>query len=441
MSNIAISVERLSKQYHIGGNQNRRYRTFRDSLADALASPFRRAGKLLRGQAAGVSGLDETIWALNNVSFDVKWGEVVGVIGRNGAGKSTLLKILSRITEPTRGYADIYGRVGSLLEVGTGFHPELTGKENIYLNGAILGMSRAEIEKKFDEIVAFAEVEKFINTPVKHYSSGMGLRLGFAVAAHLEPEILVIDEVLAVGDAAFQKKCLGKMGEVAREGRTVLFVSHNMAAISALCTKGMLLNSGQVMGIGDVADVISQYMDMGASNTSIPLAQRTDRRGNGRIRFTDVTFLDENGKVVSSATAGKPLTVLLSYIEANRQNARDVDAFIAFHGSFGELLFVCHVRLGRGTFDELPPEGQLVCYIPRFPLTPGRYRFSIEIGIAPAFLMDSIDDAGSLFVEPGDFYGTGNLPMRQHQGAVMIEHSWDVLPKGQSLPAPSIAAS
>jgi lipopolysaccharide transport system ATP-binding protein len=426
MSDIAINVERLSKQYHIGGTQNR-YRTFRDSLTDALAAPIRRAGKLLRGDASGVSGMDEMIWALSDVSFNVKWGEVVGVVGRNGAGKSTLLKILSRITEPTRGYADLYGRVGALLEVGTGFHPELTGKENIYLNGAILGMSRAEIESKFDEIVAFAEVEKFINTPVKHYSSGMGLRLGFAVAAHLEPEILVVDEVLAVGDAAFQKKCLGKMGEVARQGRTVLFVSHNMAAVSVLCSKGLLLNGGQIVFIGDVADAIGKYMDMGASNASIPLAQRTDRRGNGRIRFTDVTFLDENGNMVSNATSGKQLTVLLSYQEANGQKARDVDAFITFHGSYGELLFVTHVRLGRGTFDELPPVGQLVCRIPRFPLTPGRYHFGIEIGIAPAFLMDSIDDAGSLFVEPGDFYGSGNLPMRNHQSAVMVEHEWDLI--------------
>jgi lipopolysaccharide transport system ATP-binding protein len=433
MSDIAISVANLSKQYHIGGTQNR-YRTFRESLTGAVTAPVRRTSRLLSRQVAGTSQVNDKIWALKDISFEVKWGEVVGVIGRNGAGKSTLLKILSRITEPTHGYADIYGRVGALLEVGTGFHPELTGKENIYLNGAILGMPRAEIEKKFDEIVAFAEVEKFINTPVKHYSSGMGLRLGFAVAAHLEPEILVVDEVLAVGDAAFQKKCLGKMGEVAREGRTVLFVSHNMAAVSALCSKGLLLNNGQVVYIGNVVDVISKYMDMGAVKAKIPLKERTDRRGNGRIRFTDVTFLDENNNTVSSATSGKPFSVVLSYSEANGQKARDVDAFIAFHGSFGELLFVCHVRLGRGTFDELPPDGQLICHIPKFPLTPGRYRFSIEIGIAPAFLMDSIDDAGSLFVEPGDFYGTGNLPMRQHQSAVMVEHDWHVLPQGQTLP-------
>lgn len=233
MGDIALRVEGLGKQYRIG-KAEAAYRTFRDVLADTLSAPFRRAVGLLRGNAAAANNLSEVIWALRDVSFTVKKGEVVGIIGRNGAGKSTLLKILSSITEPTTGEAKLYGRVGALLEVGTGFHPELTGRENIYLNGAILGMSRAEIRRKFDEIVAFAEVEKFIDTPVKHYSSGMGLRLGFAVAAHLEPEILIVDEVLAVGDSAFQRKCLGKMGEVAGEGRTVLFVSHNMAAVQNL---------------------------------------------------------------------------------------------------------------------------------------------------------------------------------------------------------------
>ena len=227
MSDIVIRVDSLSKQYRIGGKQEG-YRTLRDTLTETFVSPFRRARKLLRGHAYGAAELDEIIWALRDISFEVKRGEVVGIIGRNGAGKTTLLKILSRITEPTEGYAEIHGRVGSLLEVGTGFHPELTGRENIYLNGAILGMKKAEIERKFDEIVDFAEIEKFIDTPVKHYSSGMYVRLAFAVAAHMEPEILLVDEVLAVGDAAFQKKCLGKMGEVAEGGRTVLFVSHNM---------------------------------------------------------------------------------------------------------------------------------------------------------------------------------------------------------------------
>ena len=221
MSDIAIRVDGLGKKYKIGGKQER-YRTIRDTLTDAALSPLRRVKGLLRGEAYGASGLTETIWALKDVSFEIKHGEVVGIIGRNGAGKSTLLKILSQITEPSAGTVDLYGRVGSLLEVGTGFHPELTGRENVYLNGAILGMSRVEIDRKFDEIVDFSGVEKFIDTPVKHYSSGMQLRLGFAVAAHLEPEILVVDEVLAVGDAEFQKKCMGKMGDVARRAHGVV---------------------------------------------------------------------------------------------------------------------------------------------------------------------------------------------------------------------------
>jgi len=239
MSDIAIRVENLGKRYQLG--QSQRYRALRDTLGDVLSAPKRWLRGEKRERPAGDAG---TFWALKDVSFEIKPGEVVGIIGRNGAGKSTLLKILSRITEPTEGGVDLYGRVGSLLEVGTGFHPELTGRENIYLNGAILGMKRAEIARKFDEIVAFAEVEQFLDTPVKFYSSGMYMRLAFAVAAHLEPEILVVDEVLAVGDAAFQKKCLGKMGEVARGGRTVLLVSHNMAVVQALCSHVITLKAG-----------------------------------------------------------------------------------------------------------------------------------------------------------------------------------------------------
>lgn len=268
MGNLALRVDGLGKMYRIGGKQER-YSTLRDTITDAVAAPFKRARSLMRGEAYGAAGLKEEIWALKDVSFEVKHGEVVGIIGRNGAGKSTLLKILSRITEPTTGYAEVFGRVGALLEVGTGFHPELTGRENIYLNGAILGMSREEINRKFDEIVDFAEIERFIDTPVKHYSSGMGLRLGFAVAAHLEPEILVVDEVLAVGDAQFQKKCLGKMSEVAGEGRTVLFVSHNMGMVNILTATCCWLQNGQVELLGSTEQVISKYLDSTAQQSAI----------------------------------------------------------------------------------------------------------------------------------------------------------------------------
>lgn len=253
-----IKVQSLGKRYTIGGSVDAN-QTFREMLVQSVSAPVRRL-RQLAGQSVGLTSQNQDFWALKDVSFEVQQGEVVGIIGRNGAGKSTLLKILSRITEPTEGRVEIRGRVACLLEVGTGFHPELTGHENIYLNGAILGMSSNEISRKFDEIVAFAEVEKFINTPVKRYSSGMYVRLAFAVAAHLEPEILVVDEVLAVGDAGFQKKCLGKMGDVAKEGRTVLFVSHNMAAVRALCDKGVLLKNGQVQSIGNIESVVDEYM-------------------------------------------------------------------------------------------------------------------------------------------------------------------------------------
>jgi len=250
--NPIIRVENVGKQYHLGKREVA-YGSLRESIVDAVKAPF----QLLRSRNGSTP---EVLWALKNLSFDVERGEVVGIIGRNGAGKSTLLKVLARITEPTTGRVELYGRVASLLEVGTGFHPELTGRENIYLNGAILGMKKAEIKRKFDEIVLFAEIEKFIDTPVKRYSSGMYMRLAFAVAAHLEPEILLVDEVLAVGDAAFQKKCLGKMADVAREGRTVLFVSHNMAAINQLCPRSMLFVDGRIHLAGKTSDVVPRYL-------------------------------------------------------------------------------------------------------------------------------------------------------------------------------------
>ena len=258
MTDIAIRVENLSKLYHIGALQQR-HDTLRDALTGFLPRIARNQKSNSSNSPNSRQAFDAELWALKDVSFEVKRGEVVGIIGRNGAGKSTLLKILSRITEPTSGRAEIHGRIGSLLEVGTGFHPELTGRENIYLNGAILGMRRAEIDRQFDEIVAFAEIERFLDTPVQRYSSGMYVRLAFAVAAHLEPEILLVDEVLAVGDAAFQKKCLGKMGDVAKEGRTVLFVSHNLPALLSLCHSALLLVGGQICSNGDVLRVTKDY--------------------------------------------------------------------------------------------------------------------------------------------------------------------------------------
>ncbi len=317
MSDIAIRVDNLGKEYRIGSHQAS-YRTIRETLVDAFQAPFQRAGRLLQGQASGAANLSETIWALKDVSFEIKQGEVVGVIGRNGAGKSTLLKILSRITEPTTGRVELHGRVGSLLEVGTGFHPELTGRENIYLNGAILGMSRNDIERQFDEIVDFAEVEKFIDTPVKHYSSGMYLRLAFAVAAHLEPEILLVDEVLAVGDASFQKKCLGKMGEVASQGRTVLFVSHNMVAIRNLCPKSLWLAQGELFDIGPSNHLVDRYLRQNLQTDTLRTLEETIALlpPDPAFRLNGVTVRQE-GQPTALAVNGLPLEIEIQYTVFN----------------------------------------------------------------------------------------------------------------------------
>ncbi len=303
-----IEAENLSKQYDIGAPEEV-YSTLREALVGAARAPFARLFHPGRRRA------DETMWALKGVSFEVEPGEVVGIIGRNGAGKSTLLKILSRITKPTTGEVDLYGRVGSLLEVGTGFHPELTGRENIFLNGAILGMRRTEIERKFDEIVAFAEVEKFLDTPVKRYSSGMYVRLAFAVAAHLEPEILIVDEVLAVGDATFQKKCLGKMGDVAKQGRTVLFVSHNMVAVKSLCTRAILLDGGQVTREGNMDEVVDAYLTAGTDMAKTGIipddAPRLYCTDEARVRSVQLT--DLSGQPVAQLYLGQPFRVVLTF--------------------------------------------------------------------------------------------------------------------------------
>ena len=299
----AIRVQGLGKRYRLGPRE--RYRALRDTLADALSSPVRAAASVLRGQPPAPGGpVDTQLWALHDITFELDQGDVLGIIGQNGAGKSTLLKVLSRVTEPTEGYAEIRGRVGSLLEVGTGFHPELTGRENVYLSGAILGMRRREIARKFDEIVAFAEVERFLDTPVKHYSSGMYLRLGFAVAAHLDPEILLVDEVLAVGDAAFQRKCLGKMGEVAKGGRTVLFVSHNMASVGRLCSRALLLASGTVAYLGPVADAIDHYLKSALTDQGSRVDLRKAPGWDASRRLILVTFQSAVGRLEGQAARG-----------------------------------------------------------------------------------------------------------------------------------------
>jgi lipopolysaccharide transport system ATP-binding protein len=425
MSEHAIRADGLSKQYRLGSKQQG-YKTLRETLTETFVSPFRRAHKLLSGQAYGAAELDETIWALKDVSLEIKRGEVVGIIGPNGAGKTTLLKILSRITEPTEGQAEINGRVGSLLEVGTGFHPELTGRENIYLNGAILGMKKVEIERKLDEIVSFAEIDKFIDTPVKHYSSGMYVRLAFAVAAHLEPEILLVDEVLAVGDIAFQKKCLGKMGDVVKEGRTVLFVSHNMAAIESLCGRAILLKEGTVEMIARTRVVIDRYLEsIATSCQSVFLGDRTDRRGSGVIRLTDFFMEDQHGDRVKVVQSGQQLAFVFTYKRNPQVHCNNV--VMAFHvaTSSGHILFLHQNAFTGQRFDGIPPTGRFVCHIPRLPLVAGRYRVVGRVTVGGDEADYLLGEIGQIDVIEGDFFGSGNPGVAEHS-PFLVEGTWRV---------------
>ena len=415
MSETLIRCEGLGKLYRIGRRE--RYKALRDTLADTFTAPWR----WWRNRNAGDDGAgDETIWALKDVSFEVRRGEVVGIIGRNGAGKSTLLKILSRITEPTEGFAEIRGRVGSLLEVGTGFHPELTGRENIYLNGAILGMKRREIERKFDEIVAFAEVEKFLDTPVKRYSSGMYVRLAFAVAAHLEPDILVIDEVLAVGDAAFQQKCLKKMSDVATAGRTILFVSHNMPAVLNICTRGIVLSHGAVEVDADTETALAAYLRGVSETTVTSLADRRDREGDGRLRFKSFRLCDKDLNIVPSVRCGEAAVLVFGY-EADSVLSQ-VQVSVGIHGRYDEHLFRLATDIVYRDFPCIPSRGEILCLLPSVSLQPGSYVFNLH-SIVGGDSADWIPHAGKIDVEAGDFFGTGRLPPAQ-QGPFLVNHSW-----------------
>jgi lipopolysaccharide transport system ATP-binding protein len=391
MSDVAIRVHGVSKRYQIG-EQRGGYKTLRESLVGAFRAPFRRS-RNSNGHASAPA--DRTLWALKDVTFDVQHGEIVGVIGRNGAGKSTLLKILSRITDLTEGEIEISGRVGSLLEVGTGFHPELTGRENIFLNGAILGMKRAEIAARFDEIIAFAGTEKFLDTPVKYYSSGMYMRLAFAIAAHLEPQVLVIDEVLAVGDAEFQKKCLGKMGDVARSGRTVLFVSHNMAAVKVLCRKAILLNNGVIVSSGDVADVIEDY-----SLTVAPQASVREWRdpatapGNENVRLSYIRIIPPDNEAAITIDTG-------ALVEIGFDNLREniaLDCTVYLTSRDGVLIFesghlISSDRDSRRGFYHLTGR------IPGHLLNAGRYSLDVLFGEDQRYLLFRIDAVVSFEVE------------------------------------------
>ncbi|MEI6516248.1 MAG: ABC transporter ATP-binding protein [bacterium] len=420
MSEPAISVRGLSKRYSLGAIT--RY-TLADEITYLIHKIRGRNAADHMGQfhdkapsARPPGEKTNEFWAVKDVSFDVNPGEILGVIGGNGAGKSTLLKILSLITEPTEGEAIINGRVGSLLEVGTGFHPDLTGRENIYLSGTILGMKKAEITKKFDEIVAFSEVEQFLDTPVKRYSSGMFVRLGFAVAAHLDPEILVVDEVLAVGDAAFQKKCLGKMGDVARDGRTILFVSHNMAAVENLCSHALWLDHGRVKMHGETAPVVEQYLNTSqAMAESVSLRDRTDRRGSGRARI--VNFFVTNEKNSRQAVLRPGYTYrfhLECELNIPAPTLQNVFAAIALADHRNETVWLVSSAFTHETKTLGLGTTELVCTVPDFNVAEGTYKATLYLAYGGSEQLDLISNAAEISVEGGDFFGTGSKGSPAH---------------------------
>jgi lipopolysaccharide transport system ATP-binding protein len=363
------------------------------------------------------------IWALRDVDFEVGQGEALGIIGHNGAGKSTLLKILSRITPPTAGEIRLRGRVGALLEVGTGFHPELTGRENVYLNGSVLGMRKAEVAAKFDEIVSFAEVEPFVDTPVKRYSTGMQLRLAFAVAAHLEPEILIVDEVLSVGDLAFQEKCLGRMNAVAAEGRTILFVSHNLVAVRNFCQRCLLLSGGRKVLEGAPDEVIDTYIKGVRGESVKSLADLSDRGGNGRLRFQDVA-LEADGETIDSPATGQTFEVVLRYETANRRKLRNVNFAVVITTEIGQLILHLSTREAGFLLHEIPGAGEVRCTLPRCPLPAGEYTVALWADIAGEPL-DSVEPAFELMVRDGDFFGSGQT-QQPSERSVLVNHGWSV---------------
>jgi lipopolysaccharide transport system ATP-binding protein len=405
-SDVAIRVEGLGKDYLLG-QRVLGYSTLRETLSHAATRVLR------RGHAA--SAPVEVIRALDDLTFTIQRGDTVGFIGHNGAGKSTLLKILSRITEPTRGFGEIRGRVGALLEVGTGFHPELTGRENIFLNGAVLGMRSREIQRRFDEIVAFAEVERFLDTPVKRYSSGMTVRLAFAVAAHLEPEVLIVDEVLAVGDTAFQRRCLDRMAEVAQEGRTVLFVSHNMSVVRRLCRRAIVLERGRVVADAGVEPAVTAYLATIEEQQAVPLAGRTDRKGYGLVRATSLTVRGEHGAPVT----GSPAT-----IEVGIEGRSDgVSCRIFLYDQLG--LPIATIDSGNASAeDRIDAAGsEFRCEIEELPLVAGHYRIDLALARGGSW-QDVVHGAATFAVGPGQLAGRSvpdDLP-----GATVLRHRWVV---------------
>lgn len=420
MSNIAIKVKGLGKRYRIGA-EHEVHKTLKEKLTQTAAKPFKVVKSLAIGNRHNGSKQREMIWALKDVSFEIGRGEVVGVIGRNGAGKTTLLKILSRITEPTEGFADINGRVGSLLEVGTGFQPELTGRENIFLNGAILGMKHAEIRKKFDQIVAFAEVEKFIDTPVKHYSSGMYVRLAFAVAAHLNPEILLVDEVLAVGDVDFQKKCVGSMQSVAESGRTVLLVSHNLGLIESLCHRALLLDNGRVVATGPTERVIADYVSTSQLCASEDLADHPRQVNKSSAWFSRIQILNQQGEPAREFRAGDELTVKLGVsIESEI-----LQPWIGIRIRTPTDQLICHIanREAGYRLPAISSESEIECRVSSLNLLPGRYIIDLLLADMLNRHYDKLSGAAYFDVREADIWQSG-MPMNQAYGLVFFPSQW-----------------
>jgi len=427
MSNeIAIEVRDVSKRYEIGGDQAA-YQLLTERITERIKSIGRRPKP-------------QEFWALRDINFEVRRGETLGVIGHNGAGKSTLLKILSRITPPTKGEARLHGRVGALLEVGTGFHPELTGRENVFLNGAILNMKRREIQSRFEEIIEFADIGPFIDTPVKRYSSGMQLRLAFSVAAHLEPEILIIDEVLSVGDLAFQQKCLGRMEAASKEGRTVVFISHSLPSVVNLCDRAIMLSEGRVAAAGKVGEVVDAYVGDVTSDMERGIRDRR-RQGNGKLRLIDF-HLEKGGHLLDSPMTGEDFDMVLSFEKHTQEALRGtrVNLTVFTLSDQTPLLDLDTAQTGE-SFSEVPAEGEIRCRLERCPLPAGQYYVDVRID-AGGERLDALNHVAELTVAEGDFHGAGGThqPMIDYR-TVLVDHSWSLEPRAEPSAVPATGQS
>lgn len=403
MSKPAIEVNNVWKAYERGRIRRRDLRgTFKAGLSELLRKK-------------------ETFYALQDINLNINTGEIVGIIGPNGAGKSTLLKLLSRITYPTRGRMVINGTLSSMLEVGTGFHPELTGRENIYLNGAIIGMRRHEITQKLDSIVSFSGLEAFIETPVKHYSSGMYVRLAFSVASHLEPDILLIDEVLAVGDQEFRKKCLDKIMDVSGQGRTILMVSHQMSYLKLLCTRGVYLNSGKLIHQGQMDDVINTYVNDVNKLNPLSLYERSDRRGTGHVKIANLTILDHAGLQIPVISSGQEIIIRIELVPQKEVN--DVEVTIEFYDTYGHLWFISKNSISGNSIEKITRRTYLDCHFPKFPLNKNFYYLNVA-AYARNELSDEVTNAATIEVEQGLFYSTGKLP--KPAKGMLVEYDWRI---------------